>query len=97
MHDADGRNNALAVGFSSNVSRDMDMVMIGIEPSRFIHHVVKETGCFVVNFPTRSFRCEYGFLGTRSGRDMDKFEELGLRWADGDVVDAPVLLGCLVN
>ena len=95
--DKDGRNNALDVGYCGNASHDPAMVMVGIEPSRFSHHIVKETGCFVVNFPPRSFRKEYGFLGTKSGRDIDKFEALNLRWEDGTKVNAPILLDCPVN
>lgn len=97
VRDRNGRNNALDVGYCGNVSHDPAMVMIGIEPSRYSHHIVKETGCFVVNFPLRSFRREYGFIGTKSGRDVDKFEALGLKWKDGTKVNAPILLDCPVN
>ena len=46
--DKEGRNNALVVGFTANVSLDPVMVMVGIVPTRFSHHLVKETGCFVI-------------------------------------------------
>ena len=46
--DKDGNNNALVVGFTANVSLDPVMVMVGIVPSRHSHHMVKETGCFLV-------------------------------------------------
>jgi len=95
--DKDGRNNALDVGYCGNASHDPAMVMIGIEPSRYSYHIVKETGCFVVNFPPRSFRKEYGFIGTKSGRDVDKFDALDLKWEDGSKVNAPILLDCPVN
>ena len=36
----DGRNNALVVGFTANVSLDPVMVMVGIVPSRFSHQLV---------------------------------------------------------
>ena len=54
--DKDGRNNALVVGFTANVSLDPAMVMVGIVPSRYSHHMVKETGAFVVNLPKRDMR-----------------------------------------
>ena len=47
--DKNGRNNALVVGFAANVSLDPAMVMVGIVPSRYSHHMVKETSCFVIN------------------------------------------------
>lgn len=95
--DAEGRNNALVVGFVANVSLDPAMVMIGIMPSRYSHHIVKESGCFVVNFPKKSFAKEYAYLGSKSGRDGDKFAALGLSWEDAKYVDAPVLTDCPVS
>lgn len=95
--DKDGRNNALVVGFAANVSLDPALVMVGIVPSRFSHHMVKETGCFVVNFPKKSFQKEYGYLGSVSGRDEDKFAALNLKWENGERVNAPILTDCPVS
>ena len=97
VRDKEGRNNALAVGYAGNVSHHPAMVMVGIEPGRFSHHMVKENGCFVVNFPLKSFRKEFGYLGSKSGRDGDKFAALDLKWEDGKYVNAPVLTDCPVN
>ena len=91
LRDNDGKNNALAVGFNGNISHDPAIVMIGIEPIRYSHHMIKENPCFVVNFPLKSFAKEYGILGTKSARDVDKFELLNLNWTDGKKVNAPVL------
>ena len=93
----DGRNNALVVAYCCNCSYAPPMVMVGIVPSRFSYELIKEGGCFVVNLPVKGFEKEYEVIGSKSGRDMDKFRELGLRFADGDKVDAPVLLDCPVN
>ena len=95
--DKDGNNNALVVGFVANVSLDPAMVMIGIMPTRYSHHIVKESGCFVINFPKKSFQKEYAYLGSKSGRDGDKFTALGLAWEDAKYVDAPVLTDCPVS
>ncbi len=89
--DKDGKNNALVVGFTANVSLDPVMVMVGIVPSRYSHHMVKETGCFVINLPKKSFKKEFSYLGSASGRDGDKFATLGLNWEDATYVDAPIL------
>ena len=95
--DKDGRNNALVVGFTANVSLDPAMVMVGIVPSRFSWHMVKETGCFVVNLPRKSFQKEYNYLGSKSGRDGDKFSALDLKWKDAEYVNAPILTDCPVS
>ena len=95
--DKDGKNNALVVGFTANVSLDPVMVMIGIMPSRYSHHMVKESGCFVINLPKKSFKKEYGYLGSASGRDGDKFAALNLNWEDATYVNAPILTDCPVS
>ena len=85
------------VGFTANVSLDPVMVMAGIVPTRHSHHMVKETGCFVINLPKKSFKKEYDYLGSRSGRDEDKFAALDLKWADATYVNAPILTDCPVS
>ena len=95
--DKDGKNNALVVGFTANVSLDPAMVMVGIVPSRFSHHMVKESGCFVINLPSENFKKEYGYLGSASGRDEDKFAALNLKWENAQNVDAPILTECPVS
>lgn len=95
--DKEAHNNALVVGFTANVSLDPVMVMVGIVPTRHSHHMVKETGCFVINLPRKSFQKEYNYLGSRSGRDEDKFAALDLKWMDATYVNAPILIDCPVS
>lgn len=95
--DRDGRNNALVVGFAANVSLDPVMVMVGIVPSRYSHHMVKESGCFVINLPKKGYEKEYNYLGSMSGRDGDKFTTLDLKWKDAAYVNAPILTDCPVS
>ena len=95
--DKEGKNNALVVGFTANVSLDPVMVMVGIVPSRFSHHMVKESGAFVINLPKKSFQKEYAYLGSKSGRDGDKFAALDLKWKNAEYVDAPILSDCPVS
>ena len=95
--DKDGNNNALVVGFTANVSLDPVLVMVGIVPTRHSHHMVKETGSFVINLPLKSFKKEYSYLGSQSGRDGDKFAALGLNWEDAKYVNAPILSDCPVS
>ena len=91
----DGHDNALAVGVASVASIDPVMVMIGIIPSRFSYDMVKDTGKFVVNIPTKEFSEKYMYLGTVSGRDEDKLASINT--TDADIIDAPLLTDCPVN
>lgn len=91
----DGHDNALAVGVASVASIDPVMVMIGIIPSRFSYDMVKDTGKFVVNIPTKEFSEKYMYLGTVSGRDENKLASINT--TDADMIDAPILTDCPVN
>ena len=93
----DGEDNALAVGYACNCSFDPPMVMVGIVPSRHSYKMIKETGVFVVNLVTEDMRKEYAYLGSKSGRDGDKLEALGMKKESGIKVDAPLLADCPVN
>lgn len=94
--DAEGRNNALAVGFASNVSLNPPMVMVGIVPERFSYPMIKESGEFIINVTPKSYEKEYFYLGTKSGRDEDKFAVMNIAWEDGKKVNAPILTDCPV-
>jgi flavin reductase (DIM6/NTAB) family NADH-FMN oxidoreductase RutF len=92
-----GENNALAVGYCGNCSYDPPMVMVGIVPSRYSYHMIKETGCFVVNLVNANNREIFDYLGSHSGRNGNKFEALNIDIQDGTKVNAPILLDCPVN
>ena len=90
-----GEDNALVVAFASNASLDPPMLMVGIVPSRYSYKMIKESGKYVVNIPTKDFQEEFKYLGTVSRRDEDKLKDMNT--ADGDIVDVPILLDCPVN
>jgi len=92
-----GLNNALAVAYCCNCSYDPPMVMVGIVPSRHSHHMIKESGCLVVNLVTEDNKELFDYVGSNSGRDVDKFKEANIKHSEGATVNAPVLVDCPVN
>ena len=71
------KTNAFGSWLRCQCKLDPVMVMVGITPTRYSHHIVKESGCFVINFPKKSYKKEYGYLGSASGRDEDKISKVG--------------------
>lgn len=92
-----GEENALAVAYCCNCSYDPPMVMIGIVPSRYSYHMIKESGCFVVNLVDSSFQESFAYLGSVSRRDEDKLKVRNIATEDGKAVNAPILSDCPVN
>ncbi|MDD4544047.1 MAG: flavin reductase, partial [Clostridia bacterium] len=89
VRDKDGKDNALVVAYCCNCSYAPPMVMVGIVPSRYSYHMVKENPCFVVNLVSKDQKEIYKYLGSVSGRDEDKLAKINTK--DGDVVNAAIL------
>ena len=61
--------------------------------SRHTRKLLDETGEFTVNIPLKDVdRNIISVCGTKSGRDMNKIEALGLNLEPGDKVDVPGIL-----
>lgn len=43
------------------------------------------------------YKQEYGYPGSASGRDEDKFAKAGIKWEDAAYVNAPILTDCPVS
>lgn len=93
----DGEDNALAVGYCGNCSYAPPMIMVGIVPTRYSYHMIKESGCFVVNIADEKDQETFDYLGKISKRDSDKLKDKGVKLEDGIVVNAPILTDCPVN
>jgi len=96
VRDKEGNDNALVVVYAGNCSYDPPMIMIGIVPSRYSHHMIKENGSFVVHLLDESQKKLYECCGFKSGRDSDKLKDYGITLTDGVKVNAGVITGCPV-
>lgn len=95
--DKSGRNNAIVVGFAANVSLNPAMVMVGIQTHHFSYGIIKEQGEFIINFAAKGNEDLYMYMGTKSGKNEDKFAAMNVAWENGKVVDAPILTDCPVS
>lgn len=96
VRDKDGNDNALVVGYCGNCSYDPPMIMVGVVPSRYSYHMIKENGSFVAHLLDKSQTKLYECCGSKSGRDGDKLKEYGVELTDGKVVNASVIDACPV-
>lgn len=61
-----------------------------VRESRFTKEHLDATGEFTVNIPISDIDSHIlSFCGSRSGRDVDKFQTLGLEQVPSQIVDAP--------
>jgi flavin reductase (DIM6/NTAB) family NADH-FMN oxidoreductase RutF len=94
-YDAAGKPNIMTIGWGTvgHVWGKPVWVVL-VRPSRHTFEGIEKSGCFTVNVPPpgRAPACE--LAGTRSGRDLDKFEALGLAVERTLVVKAPAVTQC---
>ncbi len=65
---------------------------ISVRPERHSYEIIRRTGEFVINLTTRDLARAADWCGVRSGRDYDKFREMGLTpWAAALQVAAPIV------
>ena len=81
--------NIITVAWAGTVCSDPAMVSVSIRPERYSHSIIEETKEFVINLVTKELAFATDYCGVRSGRDIDKFKELGLTPQPSKIVKAP--------
>lgn len=92
-----GRTNILTVAWTGTVCTNPPMVYISVRPSRYSHHMIVETGGFVINLTTEELAHATDYCGVRSGREVDKWKEAKLTPVKSDLVKAPCIAESPVN
>ena len=83
--------NLFTVAWTGTVCTNPPMCYISVRPERHSYEIIKRTGEFVINLTTASLARATDWCGVRSGRDYDKFSEMGLTAEAAAVVKAPVV------
>ena len=83
--------NLFTVAWTGTVCTNPPMCYISVRPERHSYEIIKRTGEFVINLTTARLARATDWCGVRSGRDYDKFEEMGLKAEAAEVVKAPVV------
>lgn len=89
--DGKGQDDIITVAWTGMICTNPPMVYISVRPSRFSHHMLMETGEFVINLTTEKLTRATDYCGVRSGRDVDKFKETGLTREKAEFVKAPMI------
>lgn len=97
MADKNGKLNIITIAWAGTVCTNPPMVSISVRPERYSYSILRETGEFVINLTTRDLVYATDYCGVKSGRDVDKFKELGLTPAAASVVKAPLIKESPVN
>lgn len=98
------KRNLITVAWVGTVNSEPPMLSVSIRPERYSHHMIAECGEFVVNLPDRKMCRQVDFCGVKSGRNMDKAAECGLKYRKAAgmsvapaVDNVPLSLSCAVR
>lgn len=89
--------NIITIAWTGIINSNPPMTYISVQPSRYSHDIIEQSGEFVINLVPAKLLKAMDFCGVRSGRDVNKFESQGLTCAKADTVSAPLIAESPVN
>lgn len=89
--------NIITVAWAGTICSTPAMLSISIRPERYSYDIIKETGEFVVNLVTRDQVRATDYCGVKSGRDVDKFQQMRLTPFPLKNSNVPGIKECPVN
>lgn len=95
--DKEGNANIITVAWTGTVCTNPPMLTISVRPERHSYHMIRETGEFVVNLTTEELAFATDYCGVKSGRDIDKWKDMGLTQEPASKVSVPLIKESPVN
>lgn len=83
--------NVFTASWVGTLCSDPPMCYVSVRPSRFSYDIIKNNREFVINLTTEDLARATDWCGVRSGRDYDKFEEMGLTPHPTEVINSVIV------
>ena len=83
--------NLITLAYVGKVCLDPPIIAISIQPKRHSYKLIESHGEFVINYPSTQQLKDIDYCGTRSGRDINKWEMLNLTKQKGSIVKVPMI------
>lgn len=94
--------NIITLSWVGSLCSEPPIMGVSIRPARYSHPLVRTSGEFAINVPTRAMVKAVDWCGNYSGRDHDKFKEMGLTPTPAHLIktaliaESPLNLECQV-
>ncbi|MBQ8562402.1 MAG: flavin reductase family protein [Firmicutes bacterium] len=89
--------NIITIGWTGIINSEPPMTYVSVRKSRHSHHLIEESGEFVINVTTEALAFATDYCGVKSGRDVDKFKEMKLTPVPCEKVSCPMIEESPVN
>jgi flavin reductase (DIM6/NTAB) family NADH-FMN oxidoreductase RutF len=90
-------DNIITLAWVGTVCSNPPLISISIRPSRYSHGLISASREYVINIPDEKMVKACDFCGIKSGRNIDKFKELGLTKEKGFIINTPLIKECPIN
>ena len=97
--DSQGRPNVMTIGWLllGRSYHGNPVAVVAVHPNRYTFKLLDEVEEFVIAVPTPELEEAVAFCGEKSGRDTDKFKEIGLTPIPSVHVKPPSIKECTIN
>jgi flavin reductase (DIM6/NTAB) family NADH-FMN oxidoreductase RutF len=83
--------NLLTIAWTGTVCTNPPMCYISVRKERHSYDIIRRTGEFVINLTTEQIARATDWCGVKSGREVNKWEAMGLTPMTNDHVAAPLV------
>ena len=90
-YDAHGKPNIMTIAWGGICCSQPPCVTISLRKETYTYGCIKERKAYTVNIPSASLVKEVDYVGTVSGRTIDKFALTSLTPVRSELVDAPYI------
>ena len=83
--------NLITLAYVGKMCMKPPIIAIGIHKKRYSFNLIEKHGEFVVNYPRKDQMREMDYCGTRTGKNVNKWKDLGLTKEKGTIIDVPLI------
>jgi flavin reductase (DIM6/NTAB) family NADH-FMN oxidoreductase RutF len=89
--------NIITISWTGTICSDPPMCYISVRPERYSYSILERNMEFVINLTNQNLLYAADWCGIKSGRDFDKFKEMGLTPVRAQKIAAPIIEEAPVN
>jgi len=97
VKDKNDKYNMITLEWFMRTSIKPPMFAISIGHTRYSHECLQDVRFFNLCLPSKEMAKVSKICGSKSGRDIDKFEETGVEWFAGRLAKLPILKDAKAN
>jgi len=89
--------NIITIAWTGTLCSDPPLCYISVRPERHSYGLIVKSGEYVINLTTRALAHATDWCGVKSGREVDKWKEMGLTPEKAQKVDTPLIAESPLN